>query len=92
MSQDSGEVDVVSPGFLLLPLPLLSPTHRLPLWLPAILVGFRDVRRDKRWNMKIRDLPDLGNTKERKLRADGYASDSLIVRNTKEEACEMSKD
>ena len=40
--------------------------------------------------MKIRDLPDLGNTKERKLRADGYAfsSDSLIVRSTKEEAQE----
>ena len=40
--------------------------------------------------MKIRDLPDLGNTKKRKLRADGYAfsSDSLIVRSTKEEAQE----
>ena len=37
------EVDVVSPGFLLLPLPLLSssPTHRLPLGLPAVLGGFR---------------------------------------------------
>ena len=42
--------------------------------------------------MNIRDLPDRENTKERKLRADGYASDSLIVRNTKEEACEMGKD
>ena len=74
-SQESGEVDFVSPGFLLLPLPLLSPTHRLPLWLPAVLGGFR---RD-RWNMNVRDLPHLGNTKEQKLWADGYAfsSDSL---------------